>query len=69
MWRVPYLSVYPEGAYGLRKKHGAVEDTHIASYEKQQIVTNALMELSRVSKHRQGEIGSDLDGANLVGLS
>ena len=59
IWSVSYLSLYPGGAYGLRKKHGPIEDTLIASYEKQEVVTDALVELSRISKHKQGEIGSD----------
>ena len=34
------MSLCPEEAYGLRKKCGPVEDTHVASYKKQQIVIN-----------------------------
>lgn len=41
------MSLCPEEAYDLRRKRGPVEDTHIARYEKRQIVINALMELSR----------------------
>ena len=58
IWKVPCLGVHPEGSYGLRKKHGPVENTYIASYEKQQTDTCS-NRVIKGFKNRPGEMRSD----------